>query len=450
MHDQQSLIQRSIHRTRHSLPFLDPSLRDLITLLPLMLSEGELPIGIYGNPIYGRRELEFLKKYLGRKPHIAMRRLPYRTMVESLIVLVRPSLSSRYHSTVTVICIAKKDAPVREIDSKLAAISDVFRSSCVPFAWLISNGTPLPELLVYEIMLTGIVAGGKQPAQARGMDPDLYAYIGDLPGKITRADLPETGEWNPFRHYLEEQIEQFVSKEDYPSVLSIPSANPFIIPYLHILHRLEESMNTEQVEKMRMSLLYLFSAFPPTRDAIKDLMNTWRIRSSYTPLKELSFEESLRLRKWLVPLEENELPVFSFPPPPHFPAERLELKKRGSLWGFEGIRTFSHEYPWVVLVWAAAAGLIGRGTRVIAPQGPMMRRGWKDLLLHSLEALRRGTDILVPDDHSQGSLRSGKGRIFFHPAPFAILGEGQKYSLALFEDIKKKTLIDDTGLKRLG
>jgi hypothetical protein len=450
MRDQQALIQRSIHRTRHSLPFLDPSLRDLITLIPPMLSEGELPIGIYGHPICDRRELELLKRYLGRKPRIAMGRLPYRIMVESLIVLVRPSLANRHCSTITVVCVARKDAPVQEIDSKLAAIADVFRSHGITLAWLIYDGSPMPELLVYEIMLTGIVVGGKQPAAARGMDPDLYAYIGDLPGKIMQADLPAAGEWNPFRHYLDAQVAEFIGREDYPSALSVPSANPFIIPYLHILHRHEENMNTEQVEKMRMSLLYLFSTFPPTRDVIRDLMNTWKIHSSYTPLRDLSFEEGLRLRKWLVPLEEYELPIFSCPPPPHFLADRLEMKKDGGFWGFEGFRKFSHRYAWVVLVWAAAAGLIGKGTRIIAPQELTMKRNWKDLLLHSLEALRKGADILVPEDHSQGSIHFKSGRIFFIATPFAILEEGEKHSLGLFEDIKKKTMIDDIDLRKQG
>ncbi len=451
MHGRQSLIQGNINRARHSLPFLDPSLRDLITLIPLMLSEGDLPIGIYGSPVYDRKEFGLLEKHLGRRVRIAMSRLPYRIMVESLIVLVRPSIANRYFSTVTVVCVARNDAPLREIDSKLAAVADVFRNFCIPFSWLISDGSPLPELLVYEILLTGIVMGGKQPASARGMDPDLYAYIGDLPGKISQTDLPRTGEWNPFRHYLDERVEQFISWDDYPSVLSVPSANPFLIPYLHILHRLEENMDTEQVEKMRMSLLYLFSFFPPTKDAVKDLMNVWKIRYSYTPLKELTFEESMRLRRWLVPLEENELPIFSYPAPPYFVAERLELKREGGLWGFEGSRKFfSHRHPWVVFVWATAAGLLGKGTKVTTPQDLVMKRNWKDLLLNSLKALRNGADILVPDDHSQGSIHFRKGRIFFLPAPFAILGQGQKHSLGLFEDIKKKTLIDDIDLKMLG
>lgn len=450
MRDQESLIHKSIDRTRHSLPFLNPSLRDLITLIPLMLSEGDLPIGIFGSPIFDRREIELLTRYLGRKPRFAMARLPYRIMVESLIVLVRPSLSNRHGSSLTVVCITRNDVPMEEIRSKLASIADVFRGHGIPLAWLVSGGASLPELLVYEIMLTGMVMGGKQPAPAKGMDPDLYTYIGELPGKITQAEHLRAEEWNPFRQYLDTQVAEFISRGDYPSALSIPSASPFIIPYLHILHRLEESMNTDEVEKVRMSLLYLFSTFPPTGDAVNDLMNAWKISSSYTPLKDLSFEESLRLRKWLVPLEENELPVFSYPPPPHFQADRLELKRNGSLWGFEGIGKFGHRHPWVVFLWAVIAGLIGKDTRITVPQDLMIKRTWKGLLLEALEALRNGTDVLVPEDPGQGSIHFRNGRIFFLSAPFAILGQGEKHSLGLFDEVKKKTLVDDIDLKRLG
>ncbi len=145
-------------------------------------------------------------------------------------------------------------------------------------------------------------------------------------------------------------------------------------------------------------------------------------------------------------MEENELPVFSWPPLKTFTADRLELKVHEGLWGIAGYPEFSHSYAWVVLVWAAVNGLIGRHTQISTPRSLGVKGNAKNLLLDALDALLKGTDILVPDDHRLGSVHLRNGRITFSGRPFAILDQGRKHSLEIFEAVKKKTLIDDSDL----
>jgi hypothetical protein len=99
-----------------------------------------------------------------------------------------------------------------------------------------------------------------------------------------------------------------------------------------------------------------------------------------------------------------------------------------------------------MLVWAAANGLIGRHTHISTPRSLVKKGNAKTLLLDALDALLNGTDILVPDDHRLGSVHLKNGRITFSGKPFAILEQGRKHSLEIFEAVKKKTLIDDSDL----
>ncbi len=450
MQSAQALIQRNIQRARYSMPFFDPGLRDLITLIPPLLSEGYPSIGIYGRPGCTAREYGLLAGYLDRRPAIVADRLPDRVLIESLIVLPVPSLAGRYSTSIEVVCLLRDENHTEEVRAKIASVARVFEKNGTPLAAHVSTG-PLGQLLVYDIMRTGIVLAGKHPVTDKKAASDTCIHIGDLPGIITEThDSVRSCEWNPFLHYLDSQTAEFIGEKDYPSVLSVPSANPFIVPYLHMLHHHEERMDKERIEKMRMSLLGLFSSFPPTRELMRDLRNTWKMDSAPKDFRELDLTGALRLRKWIVPLKRDELPVFSWPPPVTFALDRLVLRQERRNWGFAQTREFRHAHAWVVLTWAALAGLVGRSTRISAPRELRVKPGSRKILLEGIEALLLGKDSLIPDDHFQGAIRLKRGRCFFSPGAFALLEQGDKHCMDLFEAVKKKALLDDIDLGRHG
>jgi hypothetical protein len=440
------LVQRSIRRASATLPYISPRLRGMIEVIPSLLAEGQPSIGIYEHPPCTRKDYELLREILDRDPDIIVGRLPYRVMLDSLIALVRPSSTGTHRAGLTLVCMARAEAADFDLTTKLYIISTVFRKEGVPFAGLVFRGT-LPQLLVYEIMRTGIVLAGKEPVTQEGASSDKGIYIGDLPGIITEPAPPPSGEWNPFQAYLDAQAEEFISRGDYPSVLSVHAANPYILPYLHLLHHHEEQGNTDEVEKLRTCLLTLFSPFPPTTEAMAGMAKSWRMGQRMVAPAKLEFSEGLRLRTWLVPLEDGELPVFSWPTGSRYEMNRIELKISDGLWGISGVHEFRHRYPWAVLAWATVAGLVGPHTRVAAPKSLNMKRDVEPLLMSLREAVDRGVDLLVPHDPAQGSIRMRGGRFFFSPRPFAILEPGRKHSVELFEMVKKKTLIDDQDLK---
>ena len=201
------------------------------------------------------------------------------------------------------------------------------------------------------------------------------------------------------------------------------------------------------MDKVRTSLAALFSPFPPTAEAMEDMKRTWRMSLRLHGLEGLSFAEAMRMRCWLVPPEENELPVFCWPMATRFEAGRAELKIVDGQWGIHGVPELRHAYPWVVCAWATLAGIIGPSTRVIAPKSLGMKKNGEELLMGMREAMGRGVDLLVPHDPAQGSISLRNGRFFFSPRHFAIFDKGKKHSLELFELVKKKTLIDDYDLK---
>jgi hypothetical protein len=441
-----ALVQRNIRRASHTLPFLDPALRDIIDVIPSLLAEGTPAIGIYEHPPCTRKEYDLLQRLLDRKPEILVGRLHYRVMLDSLIVLLRPCFAGPHRAGITLVCMARPDAPEFDLKTKLFIMSALFRREGIPFSPLVFRG-PLPQFLVYEVMRTGIVLGGKEPVTEKDSSSDLGIYIGELPGIITQAGPVPSAEWNPFETYLDSRVEEFISRGDYPSVLQVPGANPYILPYLHILHHHEEQGDADEVDKIRTSLLTLFSPFPPTAEALGALGKTWKMKQGLHNPAKLGFTDAMRMRIWLVPVEKNELPVFCWPLPPRFELGRAELKINDGFWGLDGIHEFRHAYPWVVLAWATLAGLIGPSTRVAAPRSLGLKRGCEDLLLEMLEAVSKGADLLVPHDPAQGSVSVRNGRFFFSPKPFAILEKGRKHSVELFEMVKKKTLIDDYDLK---
>ena len=450
MQSAQTLIQRNIQRARYSLPFFDPGLRDLITLIPPLFSEGYPSIGIYGRPGCSAREYKLLAGYLDRKPAIVAGRLPDRVLIESLIALPVPSLAGRYSTSIEVVCLLRDGDHTEEVRAKIASVARVFEKNGTPLAAHVSAG-PLGQLLVYDIMRTGIVLAGKHPVTDKKAASDACIYIGDLPGVITEMhDSAPYREWNPFLHYLNCQTAEFIGKKDYPSALSIPSANPFIIPYLHMLHHHEERTDKDRIEKMRMSLLGLFSSFPPTREIMRSLRSTWKMDSAPKDFRELDFTGALRLRKWIVPLKRDELPVFSWPPPVTFELDRLVLGQERRHWGVEQAREFRHAHAWVVLTWAALAGLVGRATHITAPRSLRVKPGVRKILLEGIKALLLGKDSLIPEDHFQGAIHLEEGRFFFSPGPFAILEQGNKHCMDLFEAVKKKALLDDIDLGKDG
>ncbi|HPD22455.1 MAG: hypothetical protein ACOX3E_08635 [Desulfomonilia bacterium] len=446
MQSAQVLIQRNLQRARYSLPFFDPGLRDLITLIPPLLSEGSPSVGIYGRPGCSAREYKLLAGYLGRKPAIIADRLPDRVLIESLIALPMPSLAGRHSTSLMLVCLLRDEDYGEEVRAKIASVAQVFEKIGTPLTGVVGTG-PLGQLLVYDIMRTGIVLAGKHPVTNKNAASDACIYIGGLPGIITEMHEPaRRREWNPFSHYLDNQTAEFIRKKDYPSALSAPSANPFIIPYLHMLHHHEEHMDRGQIEKMRMSLLGLFSSFPPTREFMQGLRAAWKMDSVPEDFRGLDFTGALRLRKWIVPLERDELPVFSWPPSMSFELDRLDLVQERRNWGIAQTREFRHAHAWVVLTWAALAGLAGRATRITAPRELHMKPSARNILLEGIDALLLGKDSLIPQDHLQGAIHLKEGRFFFSSGPFAILEKGNKHCIELFETIKKKALLDDINL----
>ena len=445
MHTATELVHKNIGRAWHWLPYCPPIIRDLIALLPALFCEGHPAVGIYGHKTCSPAQYDLMEKYLGRRPEIPIGRLPDRIGIDSLIVCVRPSLANEYYSSVMLICRPGAAARLDEIEEKAQEIRRIFGLHGIPLTCLIQAGT-LPQLLVYEIMRTGIVLAGMQPVTRTEESSGSRTFIGELPHLITDTSRAESDEWNPFQCFLDQEVSGFIRAADYPAPLSIPGAHPFLIPYLHILHRYDEKMDTSVVAKIRASISSLFTPFPPTHEAMHALKNAWDMNDSYQGLDKMSFDKALQLRTWLIPVAENELPIFSWPPPSHVALTTTRLHCDDGIWSLREARQYRHPYPWAVLTWAVIAGLITTETRLNMPGSLHFRRDIKNRLAAVHKAIAQGADIIVPEDHTQGSIHKKCGRFFFSDTPFAILDKGNKYSLELFEDIKKKALLDDIDL----
>jgi hypothetical protein len=68
--------------------------------------------------------------------------------------------------------------------------------------------------------------------------------------------------------------------------------------------------------------------------------------------------------------------------------------------------------------------------------------------MHMVAAVSRGADIIVPSDHTQGSIRVLRHRFFYSERPFALLEEGTKHSLDLDGPVMKKSTLDETGIEK--
>jgi hypothetical protein len=222
--------------------------------------------------------------------------------------------------------------------------------------------------------------------------------------------------------------------------------NPFIAPYMPALVGYEEEL-ADMLPTLRICLCELFIRFGPTREAMEEMMKAWQLGEKQVPdVSILSFDEAIRLRNMFVPLDTHELHIFSWPPNASWQLKKATLVWDGPGWRLSESDSFHHKHAWVVLAWAAITGLIGCGTSLNTPDGLLLKTNAVDILAGLNDTVLRGIDIITPSDPLQGSIRIMKGRFFFSDAPYAIMEPDRKLSLVLFEEIKKKALLDDSGL----
>ena len=442
------LSHKNIERARHWLPFLSPEMRDLVTLLPALFCEGSESIGILGRITCSHKEFELLKTYLGRKPQITAGRLPDRMPLESLIAVLKPSPASRFNAKIYVLCKTKSQNSNEEVRKKTLEISRVFHNYRISVSFIVFSDT-LPELILYDIMRTGFVLGGKYPVTKEHMQSEICAYIGDLPGIITDTTRFISDEWDPFQAFVDQETDLFIRKSDYPAPLFVIGANPFITPYLHILHHYDEKMDAEKVKKLRTSLSFLYSSFPPTVEVLTDLKRIWKMNDVSGISDGKSLANALQLRKWLVPLEENELPVVTWPPPGNISLSSVQLCLDNDLWHLKQAKDFQCRHAWAVLMWGCIAGIITQDTRITTPSSLTLKHDARKRLYDAYKALEQGASIIVPEDHMKGSIQKMGGRFYFSDKPFAILEQGSKHSLEIFEGVKKKALLDDSDLQAM-
>jgi len=409
-----------------------------------MLSDGQPVCGIHGHA-FNAVESSLLKTYFPEHEPVPVDRLADRVMLESIIAIPRPSPTHPCHVTVQLIALPKPEADEAALEVKLKECARLMGEKGLPIAPAILRA-PLPPLLCYDIMRLGVVLAGRHPVIRAEEQGDATIFIGDLTAQDCRR-MPEHAGWSVFEQVLEDEIRGFLSAGRYPMLFSIPTANPYLLPYLPILNHYEEQLDTSRLEKLRTCLYYLFADFPPTQEAMAQLSRDWRL-PELTALGRLSVQDCLRLRLWLIPSADNELPVCAWPAPGGWSLAEVHLHKSGDLWGIAGLTMLRHRYPWVILAWAGLTGLIGRVT-YIHRHGLRLRRDARDHLVRMADCVARGVDIIVPPDHSQGSIRLRGGRFYYSDAPFALLDKGNKFSLDLDEPVIRKARLDDTGLEHL-
>jgi len=448
MHGIKKLGHENIQRSRQSMPFFPPVVRDLISLIPSLVALGEPSVGVYGRPVCSEDEYATLKKYISRPQGSALRRLPDRVFLETLIVIPIPYMASPYPCAFYIVGIPRKGASYKEIKKKFKAIEVFMKDHGLVVTFYLQE-PPLAQLLVYEIMRVGIMLAGKHPVVDIDEVSEASIWIGEIPGIIKDASmLPPLG-WNPFKYFLDKEVVKYITLGDYPAPLEhIVNINPFLLPYMHILDRYEEDMEIEQIEKIRTSLSFLFSSFGPTVDVMKEMIHVWnRDEHKHEGLSDLSYTDAMALRKWLVPLENEELPTFSWLPIGEWSLSIAELSQGRSMWHIATRRRlFSHRYLWVVLVWGAMTGLIGKDTKIKAPHHIRLKPNINQVLSGVLEAVSDGVTLLISKDQLQGFIRIKDKRCFFSDSPFEILAKGKRYVVDLEQEVRKKVKLDDIGL----
>lgn len=435
----------NIFRSRYSLPYMDPEAREIIYLIPSLLSIGREGFGVYAHPVCTPGGLELLRKHLDKGVDLVPGRLPDRILLESFIIVPRPCISGEYSLSLAIIAIPVEDTMVDEITNKLEEIQGFLRKKGI-FATLHVQKR-LPELLIYEVMRVGVVLAGKYPITKEGKEEDSI-FIGRLPFSIKEGFMDRPMDWNPFWYFLSREILRYIEAGDYPASMHIPGANPYLLPYLHILQACEEGLDADRLARFRTSLYYLFSGFGPTREVMAEQAARWRW-NAMPDITEMGLRGRLRLRRWLVPLEAGELPLCIWPPLKGETLDEVRLELKHGLCGIRGVPGFSHEHAWVVLAWAGLSGLIGEKTRIRHTREIALRRDVPESIGKMLEALYGGVDIIVSQDHLKGAVKKLDGRFFFSGDFFAVLGKGDKYCLETEPLVQEKALIDDKGLDKL-
>jgi hypothetical protein len=446
MHSVKRLTQKNIDRGRHWLPFLNPRARDLIMLIPSLFCLSENMAGIYGHITCTPDQYDLLHHLLGRKPKIPVNQQPYRVLIESLIALPRPAVSRPGAINIVLLVVPKPGSDSSVLPEKCREIRGFFLDKEVALSPHILSG-PFPPLILNEVMRTGVVLAGKHPLENTDEFPDFSFSAGKLPDYVTDCTSLGMNEWNPYQAYLEQQMEELVLQGRYHPYVHLTSVNPFFLPFLPILAKHEEEWDTEKTVAVRNCIDALFSRFAPTREDMKVLRKAWGIGD--TPVSnpsDMTFAEAIRIRRDLIPLEGKELPLFSWPPPPWWELIRASLTYDGESWLIAEADCFRHRHAWVVLTWAALAGLIGPHTLVKAPRHLLLKRRPYEILRKVLQELLKGAGLIIPEDTHQGSVQMKSGRFFYSEAPFAALIPGKKSELSLFESIKKKALLDDSDL----
>lgn len=437
------LIRNNIARARYSLPFLSPSLRDLMALIPALLAAGEPICGVYGHA-FSSSEKDLLRTYTPSRANVPVERLPDKIVLESVIAVPRPSFAHTSHVSLHLVVLPQETADEEAIHAKLEDIRLVLEDKGLHLVPYIAR-LPLGPQLCHDIMRVGIVLAGRHPVTRSEEVSELSIDIGPA-APVLGAHLPDTKEWDPFSQTLADEVRHAIETQSYPALFAIPGANPYLLPYLTILNRYEEDLDADRLEKIRVCIYYLFSAFPPTRAVIAEQARAWKL-PELEPFERLSFKDAMHLRLWLIPAEKDELPIFAWPPLPAFQADEVHLQQQDAQWSLAGKAIIRHRYPWVVLAWGALTGLIGTQT-YIHRHSVRLRRDAIACLLRMVAAVDQGADIIVPPDHTQGSIRRVDHRLHYSDQPFALLERGTKHSLDLDEPVIKKAALDDTGIEQ--
>jgi len=440
------LIRKNTDRARHWLPYVQDRTRELIMLVPSLFCLGEDMTGIFAHPTCTLEQYSLLKKHLDGKFDVAVARLPDYILIESLIMVPRPSIVSTDFLNLLLIIIPTDGAPIEKIEQKCSEIELFFRARGIGMATHILHGK-LPPLTLYEVMRLGIVLAGRHPIFRRNDETEMSFFAGEIADIISDTQTIYSSEWNPFQHILECETETTIRKHTYHPHMNLHSMNPFIAPYMPMLIRYEEELNADMLLTLRLCISALFFHFGPTRETLAEMMRAWRLSATQIPdVSNLSLDEAMRLRNIFVPLDEHELPVFSWPPNPFWQLKNATLVWDGPGWRLGESESFLHKHAWVVLAWAAISGLIGSSTLLKTPDGLLLKTNAVETLASLKDAISKGADIITSSDPRQESIRINRGRFFFSDSPYAILERGRKISLVLFKEIKKKALLDDSGL----
>lgn len=440
------LIRKNVERARHWLPFLSEETRERILLIPSLFSLGKGGAGIFSHPTCTPEQFALLKKHLKAPPDIAVSRIPDYVLIESLIALPGPSVVGTDFLAVDLMVVPEPGADREIIRAKCAEVEVFSRArGGILRTHIIEGG--LPPLVLMRTLNLGVVLAGRHPVTRPQDVADMGFFAGEVPEVIRDNSTLDAAEWNPFRHALDEELSRSIAAEGYRPPRQQGRLNPFLAPYLARLIRHEETLDVDTLLYLRLCMAALFSHFGPTREAMADMMRSWGLTFPQVPdISVMDLREALGIRKCYVPLDEHELPVYSWPASRTWRKERVVLDWDGAGWSLGESDLFRHRHAWVTLAWGAIAGLIGPDTDLKSPEGLQLKPDAPVILARMLCEIAQGTHIVVPADARQGSIRIRAGRFFFSETPYAVMESGPKASLNLFHERKKKALLDDSGL----